>query len=556
MIENRPIYVIDTNVIIDYVDVIPDLKEPTTPLDNPTVDLSEAHIVIPSVVTRELSSFKNEGSERGKVARKALRRIRDIAEATNHTMDDAYHLRLSLKIGKQVVSLLPIHKNFAKGLPFYPADNDMDGQIILAALTIEYLEASYRIDGGDFYADIANAARVASIVDTDRNKSFGKRTVLLTNDNGLAIRARERGILTSRYGYKYREPYTGRRDIVVPSDLYAEMVQNHCVTRKDFESAMPGESRLIANEFIVMSPMGKRSMPKDYNPDEDPAFSFIGRYDKEKDKIVRLRHIMSFPVRAKNPGQAMYAEALQNDQFSAVICKGPAGSGKTFMVTVYGYVACQNGRFIGVTVVPCETSGKTGALPGPLEEKMDPDVQPQKNALRNYLLHEDEGFAIELRNIRQFASKAEHSSYSGRDFLSKRGSLRVALQQEVEIIWEENFISIPVEKARGRDFAYELAVYDEFQDQTVTQADMLIKRLGEEGKIVITGDVWQIHNPYLDIQNNGLVYASELLFDNPRVAQVCFRDSEVVRHPLVQAIARRQEMAHRHRPPSQQVTQK
>ena len=99
---------------------------------------------------------------------------------------------------------------------------------------------------------------------------------------------------------------------------------------------------------------------------------------------------------------------------------------------------------------------------------------------------------------------------------------------------------IPIENARGRDFAYELAIYDEFQDQSVSQADTLIKRLGADGKIIITGDIDQIHAPYIDPSSSGLAYASRQLMNSPMVAQVCFTEEEVIRHPLVKMITQRQ----------------
>ena len=102
---------------------------------------------------------------------------------------------------------------------------------------------------------------------------------------------------------------------------------------------------------------------------------------------------------------------------------------------------------------------------------------------------------------------------------------------------------MPVESARGRDFSYEIALYDEFQDQNVTQADTLIKRLGMNGKIVITGDVEQVHAPYLDSGNNGLVYATQLFYNNPMVAHVNFTEEEVIRHPLVKIVAEQQKLA-------------
>lgn len=108
------------------------------------------------------------------------------------------------------------------------------------------------------------------------------------------------------------------------------------------------------------------------------------------------------------------------------------------------------------------------------------------------------------------------------------------------MIWSNWFTNIPICFARGRDFAHELAIFDEFQDQTVSQADTLIKRLGQDGKIVITGDIKQIHAPYIDETSSGLTYASRILMDSPMVAQVSFTEEEVIRHPLVKTVAMRQ----------------
>jgi predicted ribonuclease YlaK len=87
MSDNRPIFVLDTNVIIDYVDVIP--GEDGKPPVEPTIDLSNAHIVIPSVVIRELSNFKNEKNYRGKAARTALKRLRKLTEHNHYTMKES-----------------------------------------------------------------------------------------------------------------------------------------------------------------------------------------------------------------------------------------------------------------------------------------------------------------------------------------------------------------------------------------------------------------------------------------------------------------------------------
>ena len=526
MPRGQPIYVIDTNILVDYVDIIPNGEK--IRLEEPLIDLSEAHLVIPTAVVRELSSFKGEKSERGKAARLVLKRLRKIVEGKVCSMEEVYHLKAPINFPNegQTISILPVHKRFKEALPFCPSEDDMDGQIILAALTVEFLNAGLEIDGS------AKPDTVASLKP--------QNVVILTNDNGLAIRARERGIPTSRYGYKHPEPYTGRRDVVVPDELFEEFLCSRKIERELFEEMMPNERKLVANEFIVMSTADQYSKICGFDPANNPFFEHIGRYDVEEDAIVPLKYLKNFPLRVKNAGQAIYAESLENPNFSAVICTGPAGSGKTFMATVYGYNACKEGAFIGVTAIPCESQSKIGALPGDLDEKMDPDVQPLKNSLRNYLMIDDNKIQKELEQLRK--TGASKKGGDSKDPLEK-GSIKAKLKDRVDLIWENWFSSIPIENARGRDFAYELAIYDEFQDQSVAQADTLIKRIGTNGKIIITGDVDQIHAPYLDQSNNGLVYAVRQLYDSDMVARVCFTDDEVIRHPLVKLIAQRQKAA-------------
>ena len=556
LVEIRPIFVIDTNILIDYPDIIPP-KEGKMELKEPTVDLSKALIVIPTAVIRELSSFKKEKTERGKVARAMLKRLREMFEGIDSSLDGSYTLDSGIAISKtgetypldsgmplddivpsnhnveRVISILPVHKNFKKCLPFSPSEDDMDGQIILATLATEFIVAGLSIDGTLKREGAMNF----------EPSGFVK---LLTNDNGLAIRAGRRGIFTSRYGYMPPPPYTGRREVEVPKELFDYFYDKQKIELDIWQMEMPEESErpLIANEFIIMHLKNPDDYPPEFVYDLNPYFRHIGRYDAESKAIVALEYIADFPEPIMNDGQAIYAEALMNPNFAAVICQGPAGSGKTYMATVYGCDACKKGQYIGVTVVPCASQSKIGALPGDLNEKMDPEVQPIKNAIRNYLLKTDRGLKAELKELREHGAKvpkprSENACTNGEENEDQR-SIRQKLRDRINAIWDAWFSNLPIENARGRDFSYEVALYDEFQDQNTTQADTLLKRLGMEGKIVITGDTEQVHAPYLDSSNNGLVYASHQLKDNPMVAQVCFVEKEVIRHPLVKAIAERQ----------------
>ncbi|MDO4753070.1 MAG: PhoH family protein [Candidatus Saccharibacteria bacterium] len=538
--ENRLNYVIDTNILVDYPDIIPS-DEKASELNEPTIDLSEAHIIIPTAVIRELSSFKREKSERGKVARVILKKLRDLFELKELTVENmkpmltsAYNMETSVDVEKQTFSILPIHKAFKRSLAFAPAEDDMDGQIILAAIAAEFIYQMLPVDG------TADPDEVARIVPTGS-------IVLLTNDNGLAIRANRRGVITSRYGYKPPAPYTGRRELLVPNDLLVYFYDNHEIEQDIWDIFMGDEQEFdfVANEFIIMRTAEDFSGDLD-ECDKDPYFRHIGRYEAKSNSIVSLQYLSSFPGQIMNNGQAIYAEALMNPNFAAVICTGPAGSGKTYMATVYGYQACKVGRYIGVTVVPCASQSRIGALPGDLNEKMDPDVQPLKNALRNFLLKTDKASRAELKDLQLHGAKVPkpkcNPDTSDDDSEEDERSINQKLRDKVSAIWDAWFTNLPIENARGRDFSYEVAIYDEFQDQNATQADTLIKRLGTDGKIIITGDTEQIHAPYLDAGNNGLVYATQLLYDNPMVAQVHFTENEVVRHPLVKMVVERQKL--------------
>lgn len=537
MMQERPIYVIDTNVLVDYPSIIPAPKTTAPTLLNPSVDLTGSHRVVPSPVVRELSSFKGEHSDRGKAAREVLRNMRALFVDKVCGMKSAYAMNATVELPDGgLLTVLPVHADFKAGLPFRPAEDDMDGQIILTAIAVMHLE---------YYKSTQPGWASASEIDWGGDSESSQmrlditsdNVILLTNDNGLALRAMERGLKTRRYTCDLPKPYMGRRDVVVPEELFAEFYRERKLDRDVWEMYLPDEDRLVANEFVVMRLDNPGQYPEGYVPGNDRYYRHIGRYDVDEDQIVGLRYISDAPYQVRSDGQAMYTEALLDPKIAAVICTGPAGSGKTYLPTVYGISACQNGKYTDIVIVPCTDIGKIGALPGDLNEKMSLDVGPFRNALRNYLLQEDPKWKREFAQLQKNGVSPNADSDSDED---EPPSFNERLQSKIENLWRLFFRNIPVEKARGLDFLKELALYDEFQDQNPSQADMLIKRIGGDGKIVITGDTKQIHAPYLDENNNGIVYATTLLYDSPLVARVSLLKDEVERHELVRMVAERQ----------------
>ena len=539
-------YVIDTNVLIDYPEIIPngDNFRP----EEASINLDGAHLVIPTAVIRELSNHKKEMNDRGVACRTVLKRLKKLLKNHYQSMYETYNLKnpISIRDGSQSLSILPVHKDFSSMLPFAPADDDMDGQIILAALTALYLKCGlmkitkYNIE----FSSAKTYSTIFPTLEEDALKGDDyKKVILLTNDNGLIERAHVRGISSANYSYKLPAPYTGRRELTVPPALFEDFFIDKFIEKSNWETQMPNEPPLIANEFIIMHPEGDE-YPGAFDPNYDfDNFSYIGRYDKKSEKIIPLKYFCKLDVPKSNPGQAIYAEALMDPSISAVICTGPAGTGKTYMATVYAYTAYKRGEFIGISVVPCQTENSYGYLPGDLNEKLDPNVKPIKRAIRNYLLKNDKEIRKEFNKIKKFGVGNDKSSDRDDDSSIKKEnqkSLKARLDDQTEMIWDNWFGEpIPIENARGDDFAYEVALFDEFQDQNLSQAKTLLTRLGEDGKIIITGDIEQIHAAYLDKANNGLTYARNLLKDLDEVAQVTFTEDEVVRNRLVQSIIQR-----------------
>ena len=539
--KSKKVYVLDTNILVGYPRIIPGKHGTGQVLDNPSGDLTDAHLVIPSAVIRELSKFKTENTDRGNSAREVLRNVREYAETVTYDMNSNYHLESAIELpGGQLLSILPVHADFKKTLAFRPAEDDMDGQIILAALTCAYLmehDPDEKVFGSN-EMDITDNSKRGNIASS--------KVVLLTNDNGLAIRARERGIVTSRYSYDLPKPYTGRREVVVPPEIFQEFWDSRTLERDFWEEFLPDEPKLVANEFIVM----RREDPKDYPlemlTEGNPYYKHIGRYDYLKDAIVGLKYTSEAPYAVRSEGQAMYTEALFHPDIALVLCTGPAGSGKTYLPTVYGIHVCQKGQYVDEVVVPCADFGKLGALPGGLDEKMSLDTGPIRNAIRNYLLKDDPHFKTTFDKFRKEGSKfkpgdVKLTNDDDNDDNDTPLSFNDLINNRINLTWRMFFRNLPVEKAQGLDFAYELVHYDEFQDQSPSRADMLVKRLGEGGKIIITGDIKQIHAPYLDEYNNGIVYVARIFYDNPMVARVSLLKEEVERHELVRFIAERQE---------------
>lgn len=199
-------------------------------------------------------------------------------------------------------------------------------------------------------------------------------------------------------------------------------------------------------------------------------------------------------IRAKSFGQKKYVDAIKKN--SIVFGVGPAGTGKTYLAVALAVSAMKNHEIdrIILTRPAVEAGEKLGFLPGDLSEKVDPYLRPLFDALQE-MMGEDNY----LRHI-------------------ESGKIEIA----------------PLAYMRGRTLSNSFIILDEAQNTTKEQMKMFLTRMGENSRIVVTGDVTQIDLPH-NVES-GMKNALEVLKDVEGIKIVKLTAKDVVRHELVTRI--------------------
>ena len=202
-------------------------------------------------------------------------------------------------------------------------------------------------------------------------------------------------------------------------------------------------------------------------------------------------------IQARNANQKLYLTKLYEEATSIVLAIGPAGTGKTMLAVQYGVKLFQEGKVdrIVVTRPAVSVDEDLGFLPGDLNEKMAPWTRPIFDVLGEYYQ-----------------------------------------QKEIAKMLEEGVIEIsPLAYMRGRTFKNAYIVADEMQNATVNQMKMLLTRLGEGSKMVVTGDLAQADR----LSDNGLINFCNLLAKKEYLEHIDiiqFDAKDIERHNAVKEI--------------------
>jgi len=224
----------------------------------------------------------------------------------------------------------------------------------------------------------------------------------------------------------------------------------------------------------------------------------LARYDYEGKRVIP---IMEFPkglwgLTARNKEQRFAFDMLMNDKIPLVTLVGKAGTGKTLLALAAGLTkvleeSLYTKMAVSRSIFPL---GKDiGYLPGEMEEKLRPWMQP---------IFDNFEFLL--------------SSKASRDRRVNYKTIMEFGQVEIEAL---TYI-------RGRTIPNQWIVVDEAQNLTPHEIKTIITRVGEGTKIVLTGDPYQIDNPYIDASNNAVTYVAEKFKDSPLAAHMVMSKGE------------------------------
>ncbi len=333
---------------------------------------------------------------------------------------------------------------------------------------------------------VSDTAKDVLITDTNDNLIIGTalylkqknpntKVMLVSKDANVRIKADAVGLEAANYEtdkINFQELFSGYMKFIVDDD-----------TLRDFE-----EKKFLTNEFGEIYPNQFVILCRD----EDDQNGIIARYSVENNTIYPLKYYHNqeiFGIKARNEEQVMSFDLLMDPQVKLVSLVGKAGTGKTLIALAAGLnQVVENNNYKRLVVSrPVSPLGKDlGYLPGTKAEKFNPWMQPIYDNMEILLSGKSE----------------RENNNNGKIFGKKQTSLKDYL--------DFGFIELePLTYIRGRSLPNQYIIIDEAQNLTPHEMKTIITRAGEDTKVVLTGDPYQIDIPYLDSESNGLSIAVE-----------------------------------------------
>jgi PhoH-like ATPase len=430
----RKTFVLDTNVL---------LHDPQALLR-----FQDNNVVVPIEVVEEIDRFKRDPSEKGRNARQVSRLLDDLRQKGN----------------------------LADGVTIDEAGGGTLKVVFCRSETLSQLPPELKAGNGD-----NNILAVA--LEQRLHEVMGSQppVVLVTKDTNLRIKADAVGLIAQDYTtdkVDIADLYPGFCELWVSAEQMDRLKGETGLPLADLPADAGGPAGLQANEGVTLVDRAQ------------PNHTMLARFNAALGALLPLQKVTKVRlgrIHARNREQTFALDLLLDPAIQLVTLVGKAGTGKTLLALAAGLNQVADERLYDRLLVtrPVIPLGKDiGFLPGDIEEKMGPWMQPIIDNL-DYLL----GGGDESHPSRS-GQRGQRNSWAD---LKGMGLL------EVEAI---SYI-------RGRSIPRQFMVVDEAQNLTPHEVKTIVTRVGEGTKIVLTGDPYQIDNPYVDADSNGLTWLVE-----------------------------------------------
>ena len=400
-------YVLDTNVL---------LHDPQS-----IFHFENNNVLIPIEVIEEVDRFKRESSDLGQNARE-ISRLLDGLRSKGSLSEG-----VALENGGNIKIIFFKKERTTKNTEGIFHDNTVDSRIVMLALQV-------------------------------KKGSPKTPTIIVSKDINLRIKADTVGLQAEDYETDHvqiQDLYTGMLEMTLAPDKMAAF-------RANGELEITGNKQYFPNEYCTLVEQG------------NPKRTALAKVDPTGKKLIPIIDCREgvWGIKPRNREQHFAFDALLDDRIKLVTLMGKAGTGKTLMAMAAGLKRTVLDREFRRLVVarPTISMGKElGFLPGSLDEKLAPWMQP---------IHD----ALEMLSDLNMGNEHRRSGD-----LMRSGSIVVEALSYI----------------RGRSIAHQYMVIDEAQNLTPLEVKTIVTRVGHGTKIIFTGDPYQIDNPYVDGSSNG-----------------------------------------------------
>ena len=339
----------------------------------------------------------------------------------------------------------------------------------------------------DCFQDDIQDHRILATAIWVKEHNPGRFVALVTKDVNLRMKSKAVGMEAQDY-------LTDKIDESRVEYTKNEVIHYDGLDQKSIQELAYGKGAIPFTAVSKEKPLANQLYKFHWDKGKD-SYSTCARFDAASGNIVLVKSRYAYGISPRNDEQKFALDACLNPAIRLVSLTGGAGTGKTLLALA---AALEQEREYEQIILSRPTvilgNQDIGFLPGDQKTKMSPFVQPLMDNLNV------------IRNCFKSGSKQA---------------------QKIDAMMnDEKLVISPLAYIRGRSLGKVFFIIDEAQNLTPHEIKTIITRAGENTKIVFTGDIFQIDQPYLDIYSNGLTHLGEKMAGQPLFAHIDLKKGE------------------------------